>query len=113
MTVEIPCKVGDTVGYIQERIQDGKKLWVLEEGRVTSIRMKKYDIDIRVPKLFTKPLDADSLGFNTEDMEKAEGYILVREPFVLNDTTRIKAKRWVSWANENPDQVKSIMETIN
>lgn len=113
MTVEVPCRVGDKIGYIQEFSRDGKTEWKLMEGRVTSIRMNKNDIVVRVPKLFTRPLDADSLGFNTEDMEKAEGYILVREPFVLNDITKPKAERWVTWANENPEQVKSILESIN
>lgn len=113
MNVEIPCNVGDKIGYIQEYSKDGKTEWKLMEGRVTSIRMNKKNIVVRVPKLFTRPIDADSLGFNTEDMEKAEGYILAREPFVLNEITRAKAERWVAWANENPEQVKSIFESIN
>lgn len=47
---------------------------------------------------------------NTKDMEDCvgKGYIITREVFGLNETTRPQAERWVKWANENPEKVEAI-----
>ncbi len=64
-------------------------------------------------RVYTKrfnALDIDEIQSNTEIMEKADNYILVREVVLLNEITRPKYERWVKWANDNPDEVKSILQ---
>lgn len=101
-------KVGDAVGGIYKESKGGKEEWVLREDKINKIvensRGKKY-----YTKSKFHPLDADDVDSNTEIQEKGEGYILTREVFWLNDTTRPKAEKWVEWANENMDKAVSIL----
>ncbi|MBU5331761.1 hypothetical protein KQI61_06090 [Anaerocolumna aminovalerica] len=97
-------KVGDTVGGIYKGNKDGVDEWFLREDKINKIVELKSG-----RKYYTKskfyPLDADDVDSNTEMQEKAEGYIITREVFGLNDITRPKAEKWIKWANENMDAV--------
>jgi hypothetical protein len=42
--------------------------------------------------------------------EKAEGYIITKEVFGLNEITRPKAENWIRWANENKDKAVGILD---
>jgi uncharacterized protein YuzE len=99
-------KVGDYVGGIYKK--HGTEEWYLHEGKVNKIVELKSG-----KKYYTKsgfnPLDAEDVDDNTEIQEKAEGYIITKEVFGLNDITRPKAENWIKWANENLDKAVSIM----
>ena len=101
-------KVGDYVGGIYKRTKNDKEEWYLCEDKINKIVELKSG-----KKYYTKskfhPLDADDVDSNTEIQEKAEGYILTREVFGLNNITRSKAEKWVEWANENMDKAVSIL----
>lgn len=100
-------KVGDSVGGIYKRNNDGIKEWYLCEDKINKIVELKSG-----KKYYTKskfhPLDADDVDDNTKIQEESEGYILTREVFGLNDITRQKSEKWIVWANENKDKAVSI-----
>lgn len=102
-------KVGDSVGGIYKRVKDGKEEWYLSEDKINKIVELKSG-----KKYYTKskfhPLDVEDIDGNTEIQEKAEGYILTREVFGLNDITRSKVEKWIVWANENMDKAVSIFK---
>lgn len=85
------------IGEFIEEVDDfgghGGKIVELESG-------KKY---------YTKSkfclLDAGDVDGNTKIQENAQGYILIKEFFGLDDITRLKAEDWLKWANENMDKV--------
>lgn len=97
-------KVGDYVGGLYKTTLDGKEQWYLCEDKINKIVENK-----KGKKYYTKskflPLDAEDVDGNTEMQEQAEGYIITREVFGLNDITRPKAEKWVIWANENMDKL--------
>lgn len=102
--------VGDSVGGLYKRNIDGKDMWELVEDKINKITItKKYGRRYFTRKKFY-PLDADDIDNNTKEMEESigKGYIITREIFGLNDKTRVKAEKWVKWANENPDKVEGI-----
>lgn len=102
-------KVKDSVGGIYKTNKDGIERWYLCEDKISRIvensKGKKYYVK---SKRFY-PLDAEDVDNNTSDQEKAEGYILTREVFGLNDITRPKAENWIKWANENMDKAVGIL----
>ena len=101
-------KVGDSVGGIYKRSKDSVEQWYLCEDKINKIvencKGKKY-----YTKSKFRPLDADDVDYNTDEQEKAEGYIITGEVFGLNDITRPKVENWIKWANENMDKAVSIM----
>lgn len=101
-------KIGDSVGGIyNKKYADGREEWFLAEDKINRIvesrNGKKY-----YTKSKFRPLDADDVDDNTEMQEKAEGYILTKEVFGLNDITRPKSEKWVEWANKNADKAISV-----
>ena len=103
--------IGDSVGMITQKTKDGIKFWGLEEDKINKITITKNGTKYYTPKKF-RPLDADDVDGNTEEMENMinNGIILTREVFGLNDITRPMAENWVKWANENMDKAVSILE---
>lgn len=97
-------KVGDSVGGIYKGNKDGVEQWYLCEDKINKIVENS-----KGRKYYTKskfhPLDADNIDDNTEMQEKAEGYIITKEVFGLNETTRPKAEKWIPWANVNMDKL--------
>jgi hypothetical protein len=97
-------KVGDSVGAIYSRKEDGIEEFYLCEDKINKIIENR-----KGKKYYTKskfyPLDAEDVDNNTELQEKADGYIITREVFGLNDTTRPKVENWIKWANENIDKL--------
>jgi len=102
-------KIKESVGAIYKRTKDGKEEWYLCEDKINKIVETKNG-----RKYYTKskfhPLDADDVDDNTELQEDAEGYILAKEVFGLNDITRPKAESWVKWANENINKAVSVLQ---
>lgn len=107
MEIKAPCKIGDTIGYIQKYLRD-KNPYALVEAKVTSIRLTKEGLKVYAPKKF-RPLYAEDIEFNTNIMS-GDSLILVKEPFVLNEITRPRAERWVAAVNENPELARGILE---
>lgn len=102
-------KVGDIVGGIYKRTKDGKEEWYLCEDKINKIVELKSGRKYYTKSKF-RPLDADDVDGNTEIQEKAEGYILTREVFGLNNITRPMVENWIKWANENMDKAVSVFE---
>ena len=104
-------KVGSYIGMLTKRqSSDGKEFWKLIESKVTKIIQNS-----KGTKIYSKgfyPLDAADVEFNTKEQEEAQGYILTREVFELNDITRPKVERWIEWANANMDKAVSILEDV-
>lgn len=102
-------KVGSCIGLIcKTKDANGNEFWKLSESKVTRIVQNKNGI-----KLYSKgfyPLDIEEVEFNTKFQEGAQGYILTREVFELNDVTRSKAERWIEWANANMGKAVGIWE---
>lgn len=101
-------KIGDSIGGIYKTDKNGVEEWFLCEDKINKIvensKGRKYYVK---SKFYT--LDADDVDNNTEDQEKAKGYIVVREVFGLNDITRPKAENWIKWANENMDKAVGVI----
>ena len=101
-------RVKDSVGAIYKRTKDGKEEWYLCEDKINKIvengKGRRY-----YTKSKFHPLDADDVDEDTKILEEAEGYILTRTVFGLNEITRPKAENWVKWANENMDKAVSVM----
>jgi hypothetical protein len=101
-------KVKDSVGGIYKRTKDSVEEWYLCEDKINKIVENS-----KGRKYYTKskfyPLDADDIDDNTEMQEKAEGYIITKEVFGLNDITRPKAENWIKWANENKDKAVGLI----
>ena len=104
--INLDFNIGDSVGEIYKR-SDGK--WVLLECKITSISITRKGITVKAPKSFN-PLDGEELMDNTKDMQNADGYILTKEVFGLNEKTRPYAERWIKWANENKDKAVSVLD---
>lgn len=104
-------KVGDSVGGIYKKSKDGVKQWYLCEDKINKIVELKSG-----KKYYTKsqfhPLDAEEVDDNTCQQEKAEGYILTKSVFGLNEITRPKAEKWVEWANENMDKAVGLISGV-
>ena len=102
-------KIGDSVGGIFKRIKDGREEWYLCEDKIKKIVELKSG-----KKYYTKsefnPLYAEDVDSNTKIQQEAEGYILTRTVFGLNDITRPKAEKWVEWANYNIDKAVSVFD---
>ena len=96
-------KIGDSIGAIYKKSKDGREEWYLCEDKINKIVELKSG-----KKYYTKskfyPLDSEDVDSNTEIQEEAKGFILTKEVFGLNDITRLKAEKWVEWANENIDK---------
>lgn len=101
-------KVGDSVGGIYKGTKDGIEKWYLCEDKINKVVKLKIGKKYYTKKKFI-PLFAEDVDNNTADQEKAEGYILTREVFGLNDITRPKAENWIKWANENMDRAVGIL----
>lgn len=105
--------IGDCVGGLYKKTKsDGTEFWELVEDKINKITETKRDgVKYYTRKKF-RPLYAEDVDINTHQMEEAvgKGYILTREVFGLNDTTRPYAERWVKWANENLDKAVSLLE---
>ena len=101
-------KVGDSVGGLYKKTKDGVSHWELVEGKINKIVENKSGKKYYTKSKF-RPLDAEDVDINTEMQEKAEGYIITKEVFGLNDITRSKAEKWVEWANDNMEKAVSIM----
>lgn len=101
-------KVGSYIGLIR-KAQDanGNEFWKLSESKVTKIVQNSKGTRIYSKGFYT--LDAEDVALNTEMQEEADGYILTREVFELNDITRPKAERWIEWANANMDKAVSVL----
>ena len=101
-------KVGSSVGGIYKRTKDNVEQWYLCEDKINKIielkSGKKY-----YTKCKFRPLDAEDVDGNTSIQEEAEGYIITKEVFGLNDTTRPKAENWIKWANDNMDKAVGIL----
>lgn len=102
-------KVGDLVGGIYKRIKNGLEEWYLHEDKINKIVSLKSGRRYHTKSKF-RPLDADDVDSNTELQEKANGYILTKEVFWLNDITRPKTEEWIKWANKNLDKAVSILK---
>ena len=92
-------KVGDSVGGIYKRNKDGVEEWYLLEDKINKIVENKSGKKYYTKSKF-RPLDAEDIDGNTKIQEKGEGYILTKEVFGLNDITKLKAEKWVEWANK-------------
>ena len=93
---------------------DGSEEWTLLTGKINKITDTKKHGRRYFTNIFY-PLDADSVDWNTEDMESAEKdktYILTKEVFGLNDNTRSYAEQWVEWANKNPNKAVGILSNL-
>ncbi len=101
-------KVGDSVGAIYEFVVGGNKEFRLVEDKINKISQSTSGRKYYTRKKFT-PLDADDVDDNTKLQESANGYIIVREVFGLNDITREKAEKWIEWANNNKDNAVSVL----
>ena len=101
-------KVGDSVGGIYKKTKNGKEEWCLCEDKINKIVELKSGKKYYTKSKF-RPLDAEDVNSNTEIQEKAEGYIITREVFGLNDITRLKSEAWIKWANENMNKAVSIL----
>lgn len=102
--------VGESVGGLYKRTVDGKEFWELIEDKIDRItNTKKYGRRYFTRKVFY-PLNADDVDQNTKEMEECvgKGYIVTNEVFGLNDITRLKAEKWVKYANENPENVEAV-----
>lgn len=100
------CKIGDCVGYIQKykAPNEADWKWRLVETTVDRISLCKDGVHIYTKRF--RPLYDEEIESNTRIMRENTGIILTAEPFLLDDTTRAKAERWVSWINENPENEK-------
>lgn len=94
------CAVGNTIGVISMK----NHKWELKTGVVSSMRKTAYGYQVR-SRMFGIPMEAQDIDDNTALMEREGNFILVKEPFILTDQTRIRADRWIKWANEHPDEV--------
>jgi len=101
-------KVGDFVGGIYKKCNDGIDEWYLCEDKINKIVESK-----KGKKYYTKSkfntLDAEDVDDNTISQEEAKGYIITSEVFGLNDITRPKAENWIKWANENTDKAVGLI----
>lgn len=106
-------KVGDSLGalYQFENKEQGKH-WRLVEDKISKIVMLKSGTKYYTKARF-RPLDVEEVDYNTELQEEADGYVLTKEVFCLNDNTRPKVEAWVEWANLNKDKALSIFELHN
>lgn len=104
--------VGDSVGGIYKTGTGDDAKWELVEDKINKITITKKAGRRYFTKSKFRPLDADDVDSNTEDMEACigKGYILTREVFGLNEKTRPLAERWVKWANENMDKAVGLLE---
>ena len=103
----IPCSPGDKLGYIQRHHPDGR--WELFEETICSISVSKNGIRIGKTKHFYSQ-NVEHIVANTELFKSLKDSVLVHEIFFLDDQTREKAERWIKWANEQPDEVRSILD---
>lgn len=102
-------KVGDMVGGIYKRSKGEKEEWILIEDKINKISELKSGKRYYTKSKF-RPLDAEDVDSNTEIQEQAEGYILTKEVFGLNDITRLKAEKWVEWANDNMNRAVGVLD---
>lgn len=51
-------------------------------------------------KMLQFPIDYEEIVDNADIMKKNPSFILVQEPFLLDDELREKVTRWVEWANK-------------
>jgi hypothetical protein len=100
-------KVGDSIGGIYKKTGIDKDEWYLCEDKINKIVELKSGRKYYTKSKFN-PLDADDVDSNTEMQEKADGYIITREVFGLNDITRHKSENWIKWANDNIDRDVSV-----
>ena len=101
-------KIGDSVGAIYKYSKDGKEYCFLREDKINKIVELKSGKKYHTKAKF-HPLDAEEVDGNTKIQEKAAGFILTGEVFGLNDITRLRAEKWVEWANENLDMAVSVL----
>ena len=90
------------IGYIQEINLDLnphiKERFRFKEATFTRRISSRGD---RVySKMLVFPVDYEEIVDNANVMKKNSSVILVREPFLLDNELREKAKKWVEWANK-------------
>lgn len=101
-------KVGDSVGGIYKGLKNGIDGWYLCEDKINKIVELKCGKRYHTKSKF-HPLDAEDIDSTTRMQEKAEGYIITKEVFGLNEITRPKVENWIKWANSNPEQSVSLI----
>lgn len=102
-------KIGDSVGSICKYTigLDGKSEYKLRESKINKIVENKFGKKYYTQNNFY-PLDCEEVDSNTKMFEEAEGFILVETVVGLNEVTRVRAERWVEWANKNPDKIDKL-----
>lgn len=108
--MEIKCKVGDSIGMINKKYRKENVEWCLIEGKITSIRMCKNGMRIYSKRF--RPLDYEDVISNNDILMGNNRIMLVREVLLLTDEVRERVEAWIKWANENKDEVDSIISTI-
>ena len=108
--MEIKCKVGDSIGMINKKYREGNVEWCLLEGKITGIRMCKNGMRIYSKRF--RPLDYEDVISNNDILMGNNRIMLVREVLLLTDEVRERVEAWIKWANENKDEVDSIISTI-
>jgi len=102
-------KIGDSVGSIcKYRIGvDGKSEYRLRESKINKIVETKNGKKYHTQNNFY-PLDCEEVDSNTKTFEDADGFVLVETVIGLNEVTRLRAERWIDWANNNPDKIHEL-----
>ena len=90
-------KLGYIMSYDLERNPHLTEKFELKEATCTR------KINTRGDKVYSKmlcfPEDYEDVVENARIM-KEDGFILVREPFLLDDELREKVVKWIEWANK-------------
>lgn len=103
--------IGLNIGMLQKVLSDkdgNGPYWRLIESPIREIKINRNGKKIKTKDRFYT-LDAKEIEENTKELEEANGYILTETPFLLTDELRIKANRWIEWANQNMDKAVSII----
>ena len=97
------ANVGDFVGAIYKYPEKYK----IVKDEIIKIVIRKSGTKYYTKSKFT-PLDANDVDYYTDLMEESTDMIITQEVFIMNDVTEGRSERWVKWANEHPEEVKSI-----
>ena len=90
-------KIGYIVEYDLELNQHLTEKFKFREATFTRRISSRGD---RVySKMLMYPVDYEEIVGNANIMKNNPSFILVREPFLLDDELREKVTKWVEWAN--------------